>query len=121
MTTPTDFRAALAELIDAVDRLLGQGESPANPGQRLILTVHVEDLGEIANRARTLLAAPEAVGVSDEQLLQTAMDTRLYRFQATAGDPIQYELTEAQIFAFARAVIARYGTAHPAPLPEAQP
>jgi hypothetical protein len=59
MTTP-DYRAALAEMIEAVDRLLGQGESPGNPGSRLILTVHVEDLGEIAERARALLTAPEA-------------------------------------------------------------
>lgn len=59
------FRALCAELVDAVDRLLSQGRSPVNPGQRLILTVHVEDLGAIADRARTLLAQPEPEGPSN--------------------------------------------------------
>jgi hypothetical protein len=46
---------------------------------------------------------------TDQDLLQVAIDTRLYRFQATAWDPIQYEMTEPQLFAFARALLARYG------------
>jgi len=57
------------------------------------------------------LAQPEPQGPSDEDLIQLAIDTRLYRFQATAGDPIQYEMTEQQIHAFARAVLARWGGA----------
>ena len=52
-----NFRALCAELVTGVDNLLSQGESPANPGQRLILTVHVEDLADIADRARAALAA----------------------------------------------------------------
>ena len=55
MTTP-DYRALCAELLQTADTLLGQGESPANPGQRLILTVHLEDLEDCANRARAALA-----------------------------------------------------------------
>ncbi len=47
---------------------------------------------------------------TDEELIQLAIDTRLYRFQATAGDPIQYEMTEQQVHAFARAVLDRWGT-----------
>jgi len=43
------------------------------------------------------------------EVIQLAMDTRLYCFQATAGDPIQYEMTEAQLIAFARAVLERWG------------
>jgi len=43
------------------------------------------------------------------EVIQLAMDTRLYRFQATAGDPIQYEMTDAQLIAFARAVLERWG------------
>ena len=64
---------------------------------------------ELVTRARALLAQPVAEGPSDEDLLQVAIDTRLYRFQATAGDPVQYELTEAQINAYARAVLAKWG------------
>jgi len=55
MTTP-DYRALCDELLQTADTLLGQGESPANPGQRLILTVHLEDLEDCANRARAALA-----------------------------------------------------------------
>jgi hypothetical protein len=57
-TQPPDFRALCAELVEAIDRLLSQGESPANPGSRLILTVHVEDLGPLAEDARAALNAP---------------------------------------------------------------
>jgi len=47
------------------------------------------------------------------EVIQLAMDTRLCHFQATAGDPIQYEMTEAQLIAFARAVLERWGTPQP--------
>jgi hypothetical protein len=57
MTTTPDFRALCAELLQAVDTMLGQGESPANPGVRLILTVHLLDLEDCANRARAELLA----------------------------------------------------------------
>jgi hypothetical protein len=61
-------------------------------------------------RARKELAQPEREGATDEELNQLAIDTRLYRFQATAGDPVQYEMTEQQVHAFARAALARWGT-----------
>lgn len=57
------------------------------------------------------LAVSNSNGPTDEELIQLAIDTRLYRFQATAGDPVQYEMTEQQIHAFARAVLARWGSA----------
>jgi hypothetical protein len=59
-------------------------------------------------------------GPTDEELIQLAIDTRLHRFQATAGDPIQYEMTEQQVHAFARAVLARYArpTIEPVPVSE---
>ena len=57
------FRAMCAELVAAVDLLCGSGDSPGQPGSRLILTVHVEALDELANRARALLDQPAAVGV----------------------------------------------------------
>jgi hypothetical protein len=52
----TDYRALCKELLEAANTLLGQGESPANPGERLILTVHLENLEDWANRARAALA-----------------------------------------------------------------
>jgi hypothetical protein len=149
MTTHTNYRAALEELIDAVDRLLGQGESPANPGSRLILTVHVEDLGAIADRARTLLAAaevvdpvaefvsqckpltpeaaevltpenrwrlfgdaaPEAVGVTDEDL------RGIFCRHSDSGENGPAWIECEEFIVAARAVLSRYGTAHPAPVP----
>ena len=50
------FRALCEELLEAANTLLGQGESPANPGERLILTVHLENLEDCANRARAALS-----------------------------------------------------------------
>ena len=55
------------------------------------------------------MTQPKPEGPTNEDLIQLAISTRLYRFQATAGDPIQYEMTEQQIHAFARAVLARFG------------
>jgi hypothetical protein len=60
-----DFRALCVELLQTADTLLGQGESPANPGERLILTVHLEALEDCANRARAALAQPEPVAPTD--------------------------------------------------------
>ena len=57
MTNP--YRAMCSELVTAVDLLCGSGDSPGQPGSRLILTVHVEALDELANRARALLDQPE--------------------------------------------------------------
>ena len=66
MTNP--YRAMCAELVAAVDLLCGSGYSPGQPGSRLILTVHVEALEELAVRARALLAQPVAEGPTDEEL-----------------------------------------------------
>jgi hypothetical protein len=57
----TDFRALCAELLEAANTLLGQGKSPANPGERLILTVHLENLEDCANRTRAALAEQPVV------------------------------------------------------------
>ena len=65
----TDFRALCEELLEAANTLLGQGESPAKPGERLILTVHLENLEDCANRARAALAeqpvAPTPIPVAE--------------------------------------------------------
>jgi hypothetical protein len=98
MTTP-DFRALLQELVTSFEQ---------NCSDYI-------DILDLMDCARAALAEPEGEGPSDEELMQLAMDTRLYRFQATAGDPVQYEMTEQQVHAFARAVLARWGR------PAAQP
>jgi hypothetical protein len=67
------------------------------------------DMDGIINEMRAHLAQPAQPGPTDEELIQLAIDTRLYRFQATAGDPVQYEMTEQQVHAFARAVLKRWG------------
>lgn len=119
---PSDYRALCAELVDAVDRLLSQGESPANPGQRLILTVHVEDLGAIADRARAALAAPQQGAPGDEELITTYCDARrVFYFEAAKGESDQEDRKEATV-AGLRAVLARYNAqAVPAPVSERLP
>jgi hypothetical protein len=90
----TNFRALCAELVDWVERASD---------------LHRYGTQDLITRARTALAVPEPEKLTDEELIQLAIDTRLYRFQATIGDPVQYEMTEQQVYAFARAVLARWG------------
>jgi len=66
----TDYRAELNRLLTAAYTLLWQGESPANPGSRLILTVHLEDLEDCAARARAALSQPEPVAPTDEAIME---------------------------------------------------
>lgn len=102
MTTP-DYRAALAELVEAV---YADGR------------FWEENLYEVANRARTLLAALEVVGVADEELTLTY--AYAYAVAGAVGGrrgPFRSEDAEAAQAAGLRAVLARYGTAHPAPVP----
>jgi hypothetical protein len=88
----TDFRALCAELLGELEH-----------------ATHDDYQQALKDRARAALAEPQPELPTDEELIQLAIDTRLYRFQATAGDPIQYEMTEPQVHAFARAVLARWG------------
>lgn len=96
----TDYKQLCAEFVSAVDGLLSPGESPANPGQRLILTVHVEDLGALADRARAALAEPDLKTPTDKEL------TELYRKSYYECENRQGDA--AQVFAL-RAVLARWG------------
>ena len=92
MTTTSDFRALLAD--DAY-------------------AASFQSLGQYRTALLKALAAPPPepppYWPTKGEVIQLAMDTRLYRFQATAVDPIQYEMTEAQLIAFARAVLERWG------------
>ena len=77
MTNP--YRAMCAELVTAVDLLCGSGDSPGQQGSRLILTVHVEALEELAAEARALLAQPPADGEVAElvEWLRESLDSAL--------------------------------------------
>ena len=99
----TDYRALCAELIEDVRYLIDCVDHDCCDPVALM------ECREHVSQTRTALAQPQPQGPSDEDLIQLAIDTRLYRFQATAGDPIQYEMTEQQIHAFARAALARWG------------
>ena len=107
----TDFRALCAEMAAAWDSY-----SYADAGDA------TDRMTQIVNEARAALSAPEQ-GPTDAELIQLAIDTRLYRFQSTAGDPVQYEMTEQQVHAFARAVLARWGrpAGEPVPMSERLP
>jgi hypothetical protein len=113
----TDYRALCAELLQTADTLLGQGESPANPGERLILTVHLEDLEDCANRARAALAQqhvsqpyklPEPVAPTDDEIFAKATKFLYFSF-AHMDDPNNWDGTDADLLAFARAVLAQWG------------
>jgi hypothetical protein len=103
---PPDFRALCAELLAEIDAKAWGATAPPS-------SVAID-------HARTALAQPVAQGPTDDQLLRLAIDTRLYRFQATAGNPVQYELTEAQVFAYARAILSRWGRSTPQPIPASE-
>ena len=100
-----DFRALCAELLAATQLYTG-----LNPAASEMSSVEKTEklMDAMAATAAALATLPPEPPTKGE-ILQIALDTRLFRFQATAGDPFQYELTEAQLFAFARAILERWG------------
>ena len=114
--TETNFRTLCAEMLQTADTLLGQGESPANPGQRLILTVHLEALEDCAALARTALAQHEPVAPTDEELDEFA----IYWWGSETDERSVSDVIECgSMAAYARTVLARWGTptAQPVPVP----
>ena len=109
------YRALCAELLQAVDTLLGQGESPANPGERLILAVHVEALEDCADQTRSALAQPEPVAPTDEQTFELADNLGIIRGH---GGDLHVSLLD--LTPFAESVLALYArpTIQPVPLSE---
>ena len=103
MTYP-DYRDLCQQFIDAVDQLTSHGNSTNGPGHRLILTVDVDNLEELAETARAELAKPEPMVPTDEELLAL-------RSWSSHGPTFDSDLVD-----FARAVLARYGTT-PTPIP----
>jgi hypothetical protein len=97
-----DYRALCAELIDALHEQTSLYEGHES---------------ELVARARTLLAAPEAVGVADEELLGLDELEALWNAQADRFNEWT-ELGIDEIIAFAQQqALSRFGTAHPAPVP----
>ena len=102
MTTPDDYRAMINELADQLDlyrRCLLDNNRATHP---------------LVERARALLAAPEAVGVTDEELLACMIQAA---YTVPDGQAIGITDWPDEAVAAARAVLSRYGTAHPAPVP----
>jgi hypothetical protein len=99
--TILDYRAALAELLAAADEYAGM-----NPYMRL---------DEAMKRARALLAAPEAVGVADEEL-ETLIPWLLEKARQAANSDAS--IAAGKLTLAAQLLGERLdGTAHPAPVP----
>jgi hypothetical protein len=86
MTTP-DYRALCAELADMLECVID------SPDPRCLALVA---------RARILLAAPEAVGVSHDEINDIAREC------VKSGKSVEWAILQG---------LSRYGTAHPAPVP----
>ena len=95
MTTPADYRAALADVIKLLDESWDEND----------LRVRTQDA---VTMLHALLAAPEAVGVP------TDWDIVELWAEAAGMDTSGFD---TQHHAFAHLLLSRYGTAHPAPVP----
>ena len=98
MTTP-DYRALCAELVDAYAWCIDEYMTAPSEEDALIC------------KARAHLTAPEAVEVTDQELLRLAAQAFGYEMKdgGIGGG-------ESEFLAFARAILARWG-AHPSPVP----
>jgi len=102
MTTP-DYRALCAELAGCLDDALAftvQGDTERS-------------MRQLITRARTLLAAPEAVGVADED----RNDPSWHELWDFVHIEHGIETRPQDVVAVVRAALTRYGTAHLAPVP----
>ena len=100
MTTTPDYRAALTGLIAIVD-------AHCNPTE-----YELPDVVDALTRARELLAAPEVVGVA-------LSDPELNAMAFVFGQPC-YPFDHLGYAHAILARLARYGTAHPAPIPASE-
>ena len=101
-----DYRAALADLADRLQRAITSSSADRFYG---------EDRDAL-DRARTLLAAPEAVGVSDEEwdaLVERLWDK--YETVGYLGERFMYCSEFGTAMDLARKELSRF--AHPAPVP----
>ena len=91
----TDFRALCAELLD-----------------EFVYYTDWSDAEELKDRARAALAEPVGEGPSDEEIILQASKFFAYS-DAHMGDPAGWGGSDADLFAFARAILTRWGN-HPA-------
>lgn len=123
MTTPTDYRALCGELVSNLSELhaIVKGECPSlldeDSGGSSWLDYAIDSL---LDRARALLAAPEAVGVADEELGAFLLEMGLL-YETQSSNPLtsvtRRRISGRQLAEVIREAITRYGTAHPAPVP----
>ena len=100
-----DYRAMCAELVDALDSGISAGRIRMSP---------------LVDRARALLAESVAEGPTDDELMDTARAADLaYYMGKDCGFASPYqEGTDitAEVLAFARAVLSRWGRPTPQPV-----
>ncbi len=102
------IRAALERMILDLDAWCDTWHPLAYTDPRISLRL-------IADRARAALAEGDGVGVTDEELRQLADD-----YWNLRPDQECAPVFLVTVWDFARAVLARYGTAHPRPIPVAE-
>jgi hypothetical protein len=114
MSVP-DFRDLCQQFVDAVDQLTSHGDSPNGPGHRLILTVDVDHLEELADSARAELAKEAAVrealarwGLTADA--QAAADAELEQATAPSDEELRALYYSTPNFeAAVREALARWG------------
>jgi hypothetical protein len=103
-----DYRALIAELLNG----LVEQQNPKHPWPGYTQSA--------MERARALLAAPEAVGVADEELGAFLLEMGLL-YETQSSNPLtsvtRRRISGRQLAEVIREAITRYGTAHPAPVP----
>ena len=102
-----EFRVLCAELVE----LCTPVDSIPQLAERL------QKLNALADRARALLAEPEAVGPNDEEIISQA-DKFLAYSDAHMGDPARWEGSGVDLVAFTRHALDRWGRPTPQPEPE---
>jgi hypothetical protein len=111
----TNFRALCAELVSAIDRLTSHGGSPGHPDIRLILTVDIEDLEELADSARAALSQPAPEPPTGKELtalvrvFQSAYNTKRSELRALPNPYREGTASDMADHAGISAVLARWG------------
>lgn len=105
MSVP-DFRDLCQQFVDAVDQLTSHGDSPNGPGHRLILTVDVDHLEELADSARAELAKPLTSPGNEEA---EAWADRLDFIKGSGDHPCGFWVSTDSIGPLIRAALLHWG------------
>ena len=101
-----DYRALITKMANELDqchRLLMDDRRQRHP---------------LADRARALLAKPEAEGPTDEELLESA--AKALGYKSIPSDETCLTAEAGEILAYARAALARWGRPAAAPVPASE-